>query len=186
MLPRSFYARPTIVVARALLGKVLARDTSDGLRTARIVETEAYLADDPASHAFRGMTPRNVPMFGAPGHAYVYVSYGVHQCMNVIAKAPGVRAGGVLLRGAEPLAGFPPHQPPMRGPGLIGRAFRLTTSHSGLDLVTSELTIRDAPPVPAEAVGRSPRIGLSAGATTGKPWRFYIRGAPGVSRAPRR
>lgn len=152
-----------------------------GGRAARIVETEAYLADDPASHAYRGMTPRNVPMFGPPGHAYVYVSYGLHRCMNVTARTAGRRAGAVLLRGAEPLDG----SPPLRGPGLIGRWFGLTTAHSGLDLVGSDLRIHDAPPVAPRAVGRSARIGLSPGTTFAKAWRFYVRGAAGVSRAPR-
>ena len=127
------------------------------------------------------MTPRNVPMFGDVGHAYVYISYGMHFCMNVTARSPGRRAGAVLLRGAEPLDG----SAPLRGPGLIGRWLRLTTAHSGLDLVTSELTIRDTPPVPSHAVGRSARIGLSSGHTLTKAWRFYVRGSPGVSRSPR-
>jgi DNA-3-methyladenine glycosylase len=174
------------VVARELLGKVLAREDVAGLRAARIVEVEAYLgADDPASHAYRGMTARNTPMFGEPGHAYVYLSYGVHFCMNVVAKSAGRRAGAVLLRGAEPLEGFGPAARPLTGPGLIGRAFELSTAHSGLDLVTSALTIRHAPSVPAALVGRSARIGLSTGHTVGRAWRFYIRGAKGVSRSPR-
>lgn len=154
-------------------------------RAARIVEVEAYLgADDPSSHAYRGMTPRNRPMFGEPGHAYVYLSHGVHFCMNVVAKSAGRPAGAVLLRGAEPLD---PHDRPraLAGPGLIGRWFGLTTAHGGLDLVRSALTLHDAPPVPAALVGRSARIGLSTGHTLTKAWRFYVRGSPGVSRAPR-
>jgi DNA-3-methyladenine glycosylase len=186
VLPRAFYARPTLVVARDLLGKVLAYEGPAGRRAARIVEVEAYLgADDPSSHAYRGMTARNAPMFGEPGHAYVYLSYGVHVCMNVVAKGPGRRAGAVLLRGADPLDGFAPPARPLTGPGLIGRGFGLTTAHSGLDLVSSALTIRDAPPVPAPLVGRSPRVGLNTGHTVGRAWRFYVRGAKGVSRSPR-
>lgn len=160
---------------------MLAHETPEGLRAARVVEAEAYLADDPASHAFRGMTPRNVPMFGAPGHAYVYISYGVHACMNITARSAGRRAGAVLLRGAEPLDG----SPPLRGPGLIGRWLGLTTAHSGLDLVASELTVRDAAAIAPRDAGRSARIGLSPGLTYAKAWRFYIRGAAGVSRSPR-
>ncbi len=186
VLPRSFYARPTLAVARDLLGKVLACDGPAGHRSARIVEVEAYLgADDPSSHAYRGLTARNRPMFGEPGHAYVYVSYGVHHCMNIVAKSSGRPAGAVLLRGAEPLEGFGDDPRPLAGPGLIGRAFGLTTAHSGLDLVASALTIRDAPRVLPSLVGRSARIGLSTGRTLGRAWRFYVRGSPGVSRSPR-
>lgn len=186
MLPRSFYARPTLAVARDLLGKILVHEVAGGRRAARIVEVEAYLgADDPASHAYRGMTARNRPMFGEPGHSYVYLSYGVHSCMNVVAKGAGRPAGAVLLRGAEPLGGFGPAPRPLTGPGLIGRGFGLTTAQSGLDLVASPLTILDAPRVPVPLVGRSARIGLSSGHTAGRAWRFYVRGSPGVSRSPR-
>ena len=155
-----------------------------GLRAARIVETEGYLADDPASHAYRGRTPRNLPMFGEVGHAYVYISHGLHFCVNVTARSAGRRAGAVLLRAAEALD---PADAPraLAGPGLLGRWFGLTTAHSGLDLVRSGLTLHDAPPVPAALVGRSARIGLSTGRTLTKAWRFYVRGSPGVSRAPR-
>ncbi len=186
VLPRSFYARETLAVARDLLGKVLVRDRRGSLRAARIVEVEAYLGlDDPASHAFRGATPRNAPMFGEPGHAYVYLSYGVHYCMNVVAKPPGRPAGAVLLRGAEPLAGFADDPRGLAGPGLVGRGFGLTTADSGLDLVSSSLTLRDAPPIPASAVGRSPRIGIAPSRTSSRLWRFYVRGSRGVSRSPR-
>jgi DNA-3-methyladenine glycosylase len=123
-------------------------------------------------------------MFGKPGHAYVYVSYGQHSCMNVTARSAGRRAGAVLLRAAEALD---PTDGPraLAGPGLLGRWFGLTTAHSGLDLVRSALTIRDAPPVPTALVGRSARIGLSTGHTLTKAWRFYMRGSPGISRSPR-
>jgi DNA-3-methyladenine glycosylase len=175
------------VVARDLLGKVLLRDGPTGRRAARLVEVEAYLgADDPASHAYRGLRGRNAPMFGEVGHTYVYVSYGVHHCMNVVARSAGRASGAVLLRGAEPLDGFADDPRVLTGPGLIGRGFALTTAHSGLDLLASELSIHDAPRVPDAQVGRSPRIGLSSGHTLHKPWRLYIRGAPGVSRSPRR
>jgi DNA-3-methyladenine glycosylase len=163
------------------------RDGPGGRRSARIVEVEAYLgADDPSSHAYRGLRGRNRPMFGEVGHAYVYVSHGVHHCMNVVARSPGRPAGAVLLRGAEPLEGFPGGQPRiLGGPGLIGRGFALTTAQSGIDLLASELRLYDAPRVPAAQVGRSARIGLSGGYTVGRAWRFYVRGSSGVSRSPR-
>ena len=147
---------------------------------------EAYLGtDDPASHAYRGLTERTRPMFGEPGHTYVYLSYGVHHCVNVVARSAGRPAGAVLLRGAEPLEGFDDDARALAGPGLIGRGFALTTAHSGLDLLASELAIHDAPRVPNAEVGRSQRIGLSVGSTAGRPWRFYFRRSTGVSRAPR-
>jgi DNA-3-methyladenine glycosylase len=174
------------VVARDLLGKLLALE-EDGTRVARIVEVEAYLSGDPASHAFRPQTPRTAPMFGQPGHAYVYISYGQHHCMNVVAKSPGRPAGAVLIRGAEPVGGLPDDPRSLAGPGNLGRALRLRAArHTGLDLLRSPLTVRDAPRVPAALVGRSARIGLSGGATFHKAWRLYVRGSPGVSRSPRR
>lgn len=124
-------------------------------------------------------------MFGPPGHAYVYLSYGVHFCMNVVAKEATQRAGAVLLRGAEPLLRSGDAPRALAGPGLIGRGLGLTTAHSGRDLVGSDLGLADAPAVPEERVGRSRRIGLSSGTTAARRWRFYVRGSPGVSRSPR-
>jgi DNA-3-methyladenine glycosylase len=180
-LPRSFYARPTLVVARELLGKVLLYDGADGRRAARLVEVEAYHGrHDPASHAFRGPTPRTDVMFGRPGHAYVYLSHGVWFCMNVVAHEPDI-AGAVLLRGAEPLEGFAEGER-LSGPGLLGRAFALSTTHSGADLVRSALQLRDAPLVPLREIARGPRIGIAESATSARPWRLWVRGSSGVSR----
>jgi DNA-3-methyladenine glycosylase len=180
-LPRSFYARPTLDVARDLLGKVLLYDGPGGTRAARLVEVEAYQGTrDPASHAFRGPTPRTEVMFGRPGHAYVYLSHGVWYCMNVVAHEPDT-AGAVLLRGAEPLEGFA-EGARLSGPGLLGRAFALSVEHSGSDLTRSELQLRDAPPVPSRSIARGPRIGIAESATSAKPWRLWVRGSSGVSR----
>lgn len=180
-LPRSFYARTTLAVARDLLGKVLLYDGPEGRRAARLVEVEAYHGTkDPASHAFRGPTPRNQVMFGRPGHAYVYLSHGVWYCMNVVAHS-GTVPGAVLLRGAEPLEGFADGAR-LTGPGLLGRAFSLSTGHSGCDLVRSPLQLRDAPPVPSRLVARGPRIGLREGPTSARPWRLWVHDSPGVSR----
>jgi DNA-3-methyladenine glycosylase len=181
LLPRSFYARRTLTVARDLLGKVLLYDGPQGRRAARLVEVEAYHGPrDPASHAFRGPTPRTGVMFGRPGHAYVYLSHGVWYCMNVVAHPDGV-PGAVLLRGAEPLEGFS-DDARLTGPGLLGRAFALSTAQSGVDLVRSTLQLRDAAPVPARLVARGPRIGLSEGPPSARPWRLWVRDSPGVSR----
>jgi DNA-3-methyladenine glycosylase len=182
-LPRGFYARSTLLVARELLGKIVALETAGSLKTARIVEVEAYLgARDPASHAYRGLTPRTAPMFGPPGRSYVYFVYGMYHCLNVVTESDGV-AGAVLLRGAEPLDGFDQVEPrALAGPGKLARTFGLTTTHTNLDLVRSPLSIRDAPAIPSSRVVRSARVGLNEHATTGKPWRFYVRGSAGVSR----
>jgi len=182
-LPREFYARPALRVARDLLGKVLVLETAESRKTARIVEVEAYLGGrDPASHAYRGPTPRTAPMFGPPGRSYVYFVYGMYHCLNVVAESDGV-AGAVLLRGAEPLAGFEDvDSRALAGPGRLARAFGLTTKHTNLDLVRSSLSIRDATPIPPSRVVRSARIGLNEHATTNKPWRLHVRGSSGVSR----
>jgi DNA-3-methyladenine glycosylase len=169
-------------VARDLLGKILVYDGPRGRRAARIVEAEAYLGQrDPASHAYRGMTPRTVPMFGAAGFTYVYISHGLYPCLNVVCEGPGV-AGAVLLRGAEPLEGIDEEPRRLAGPGLLCLAMGITTAHTNMDLVRSALTIRDATAVPARTVSRGPRIGLSPGATFAEPWRFWVTGSPGVSR----
>jgi DNA-3-methyladenine glycosylase len=122
-------------------------------------------------------------MFGPPGRSYVYFVYGMYYCLNVVTESKGV-AGAVLLRGAEPLAGFDDAEPrALAGPGKLARSFDLTTEHSNLDLVRGVLTVRDAPRVPTSRVVRSARIGLNRHATTDKPWRLYVRGSSGVSRS---
>jgi DNA-3-methyladenine glycosylase len=183
-LPRDFYARPTLIVERDLVGKVLALEAAGSTKSARIVEVEAYLGGrDPASHAYRGPTPRTAPMFGPPGRSYVYFVYGMYHCLNIVTEMDGI-AGAVLLRGAEPLAGFGEAEPSaLAGPGKLARAFGITTKDTDLDLVRSKLTIRDAPRVPPSRVMRSARIGLNEHATTDKPWRLYVRGSSGVSRS---
>jgi DNA-3-methyladenine glycosylase len=161
---------------------VLVYDGPGGLRAARLVEVEAYLGRrDPASHAFRGPTPRTTVMFGRPGVAYVYFIYGNHHCMNVVAHVPGV-AGAVLLRGAEPLVGLGDDPATLRGPGRLARAFGLTTAHTGLDLARSRLYLRAGEPLGPSAIARTPRIGIAASDTSRKPWRFSARGSRGVTR----
>jgi DNA-3-methyladenine glycosylase len=169
-------------VARDLLGKILVYEGPQGRRAVRIVEAEAYLGErDPASHAFRGMTPRTVPMFGPGGFSYVYTSHGIYPCMNVVTEGRGV-AGAVLLRGAEPIEGVVEDPRRLAGPGLLCLAMGITTAQTNLDLVRSPLTIRDAPVVPSRAVSSGPRIGLSPGRTLAEPWRYWVTGSPGVSR----
>jgi DNA-3-methyladenine glycosylase len=188
-LPRSFYARPSTVVARDLLGRLLVRPHPEGPLVGRIVECEAYQEDDPASHSYRGLTGRTRVMFGPPGHLYVYLSYGMHRCMNVVTGRDG-EGSAVLLRAVEPLVGLPR----MRawrgvedvrllcsGPGRLTQAFDIHRSHDGVDLVAGDvLYVARGRPVPDEAVGVGPRVGISA--ARDRPWRFYVRGSPFVSR----
>jgi DNA-3-methyladenine glycosylase len=194
-LPRSFYERPTIEVARELLGKLLVR-SGPVERVARIVEVEAYLGiKDQASHARRGPTPRASIMFGPPGHLYVYLIYGMHHCMNVVTEPDGV-AGAVLLRAAEPLHDGELVLPrgraarPLAGPGKLCAGLGITRGDNGLDLCSSGLIIANDPRAP-EQVGplrakRSPRIGVDyAGAWAGRLLRFYLAGNPHVSGKPR-
>ncbi len=189
ILPRSFYHRPTLEVARELLGKTLWRETEEGLTAGRIVEVEAYLGqDDPASHAYRGPTPRSRIMFEDCGRAYVYFSYGSHCCMNVVTERHGT-AGAVLLRALEPIAGFAlmrrrrgrdRREDLCSGPGKLAQAMGITLRDNGADLklTRSTLTIREGR-IPLE-IGISPRVGISK--ATDRPFRFFERGSPYVSR----
>lgn len=187
-LARSFYARPAVIVAPQLLGKVLARETSDGLVRGRIVEVEAYTGEsDPGSHAYRGPTPRNRVMFGPPGHVYVYISYGTHFCMNVVTDTMGI-AGAVLLRALEPLSGIEIMEANRGrkrlvdlcdGPGKLCQAFGITLAENGEDLGGDRMWIENDGFV-AEAVETSTRVGLSNGREL--PLRFFVPGNAYVSR----
>ena len=184
-LPRSFYARPTVEVARELLGKVIRH----GASSARIVETEAYLGiDDAAAHSARGMTPRTSVIFGPPGRAYVYLIYGMHHCLNFVAEPAGV-AGCVLIRAAEPIITMPgDFVQPCDGPGKLTRALGITLEHYGADLTRGPITVHAPAGQEKFDIGISPRIGISQAADL--PLRFFIRGnrfvSRGASREPRR
>jgi DNA-3-methyladenine glycosylase len=176
-LPARFYAADTLTVARTLLGAWLVRRMPGGETLAgRVVETEAYLQDDEAMHAYRRRTPRNAPMFGAPGTSYVYFIYGAHHCLNVVTEPEGV-ASAVLIRGLEGVADA-------NGPGKLCRALALDLSHNGLDLTSknSPLWIARGEELRAPIVTTT-RIGLTR--AVDKPWRFYVLGSPGVSRRDR-
>jgi DNA-3-methyladenine glycosylase len=192
-LPRAFFARDPVALARDLLGRILFFRTPDGLVAGRIVETEAYTGNsDPASHAYRGPTARNAVMFGKAGHAYVYFTYGMHYCLNVTAEKPGT-AGAVLLRAMEPLAGVDlmrargDHGPEARllsGPGKIGRAFGLTLADNGRDFTRGPLGIAEGTPVPERDVAISKRIGISRAVDF--PYRFTVIGSRSISGPPPR
>jgi DNA-3-methyladenine glycosylase len=181
--------RPLLVAARGLLGCRLV-STVGGVRTAGvIVETEAYGgSDDPASHAAtaRGPTTRNRVMFGPAGRAYVYRSYGLHWCMNVVTGSTGI-AQAVLIRGVEPLEGEDTMtlrrggvMPLCAGPGRLCAALAISDELYGHDLREPPLWLEAGWTVPDEAVGVSPRVGVSAAAEW--PYRFFVRTSPGVSR----
>lgn len=183
-LPRGFYARPSLAVARALLGKVLVSEVGGVRAAGRIVEAEAYRPDDPASHSFRGPTRRNRTMFGPAGHAYVYVSHGIHHCVNAVARA----GSAVLLRALEPLEGqeimaarrgLEDPRLLCAGPGRLCRALGITLAHDGWDLTEgSDLWIADG--TPPRRVVRTPRVGIGVAAE--KPWRFVEEGSGFASR----
>jgi DNA-3-methyladenine glycosylase len=185
-LPRRFYDRPALAVARDLLGKVLVLDAPGDRRAARIVEVEAYVGPyDLACHAAKGRTGRTEVLFGPPGRAYVYLIYGMHHCFNVVTCREG-RAAAVLVRGVEPLEGLPP-KTRTDGPGRLCDALGITMRHNRADLLGDHLFLLDAPKVPAARVARGPRIGVDyAGEWAGKPYRLWIRDHPHVSRAPNR
>jgi DNA-3-methyladenine glycosylase len=179
-------------VARDLLGCLLVRREPGGTVAARLVEVEAYEEGDPASHSFRGPTARTEVMFGAPGHLYVYFTYGMHFCCNVVTGQPG-EGSAVLLRAAEPVDGLAvmAHRratdDPRRlcaGPGRLTQAFGIGRQDNGLDLVRGPgLVIARGEPVREAEVDRGPRIGIRV--ATDRPWRLAVAGSPYLSRRVR-
>jgi len=202
-LSRSFYSREPALVAHALIGKQLIRILDDATVICRIVETEAYSgAGDAASHAGRGPTARNFPMFGPPGHAYVYFIYGIHWMFNIAAH-PADTPGAVLIRAVEPLSGLDllrrrraqqgqavrigrprPDRDLTNGPAKLAKALDLTGDHNNLDLCRgAEITITDGALGVDETVATGPRVRVPGGEDAqARPWRFWIAGNPWVSR----
>ncbi|MCE5324642.1 DNA-3-methyladenine glycosylase [bacterium] len=177
-LPREFYLQDTVTVARACLGKVLVHVTDEGIMSGRIVETEAYLCNDPACHASRGMTKRNAAMFGEPGHAYVYFTYGFHYCMNFVTQPKGT-GEAVLIRALVPLEGIElmmrnrgkdnPHDL-CSGPGKLTQAMEIGPELNCEDLLGDKFYVLDD----GADVGRiivRPRIGIKH--AIHEQWRFY-------------
>jgi DNA-3-methyladenine glycosylase len=187
ILKRDFYARPTVEVARALLGKVLAHGPAAGI----IVETEAYLGgDDLAAHSARGVTPRTRVIFGPPGHAYVYFIYGMYECLNLVTEPDG-RPGAVLIRALEPAAGLDlmwRRRPAARkledlasGPGKLTLALAVTRAQDGVDVTRGTLVVRQSVERRAIEIQAGPRVGITQCADW--PLRFIIKGNRFVSRA---
>jgi DNA-3-methyladenine glycosylase len=185
-LPRAFYAQDARDLARALLHKLLvSRDATGALLAARIVEVEAYRgAEDPGSHAYRGMTRRNATMFGPPGHLYVYFTYGMHWCANVVAHER-VAGSAVLLRGAIPVRGIEVMRARrvrahhdrdlLSGPAKLCQAFAITGEQDGADLTVGRGPLRivdDGVPPPVSPVVTT-RIGLAPGKGDDFEWRYH-------------
>jgi DNA-3-methyladenine glycosylase len=177
-------------VAPDLLGRILVARSVDGSRlAARIVETEAYEPDDPASHAFRGRTARNAVMFGEPGHLYVYFTYGMHFCMNAVTGRAG-EGMAVLLRAAEPIEGLDEMRERRArskdrdlcsGPAKLCQAFGVDRSFDGADLVRGpDIWISEGTPAASSLVVAGPRVGIRVGLE--HAWRFWVSGDPSVSR----
>jgi DNA-3-methyladenine glycosylase len=179
-LPRAFYDRDPIEVAQALLGKLLVRVVEGTPRVGRIVEVEAYLGPhDLAAHSARGLTPRTRVMFGPPGHAYVYLIYGIYHCVNVVTQAEG-SASAVLLRALEPVRNVAART---QGPGLLCRALEIDKRLNGHDLLSDDFFVADDPAPTRIVIVRRPRIGVDyAGIWARRLLRFYIKGNPYVSR----
>jgi DNA-3-methyladenine glycosylase len=174
VIPPLDLAGDPVVAAERLIGWTLLVDGVGG----PIVETEAYRHDDPASHAFSGQTARNEVMFGPPGHAYVYLIYGMHHCMNVVVEPEG-RAAAVLLRALEPVANI---EGRTRGPGLLCRALHIDRRHNGVDLLGDTLFVCAGDATPVRIVKR-PRVGVDyAGHWARRLLRFYVKGSPFVSK----
>jgi DNA-3-methyladenine glycosylase len=196
VLERSFFAQDARKLAPQLLNKVLMHHDPDaGRLLVRIVEVEAYAgAEDPASHGYRGQTRRNATMFGPPGHLYVYFTYGMHWCANVVGGSEGT-ASGVLLRAAEPMTGVETmraRRPAARqetelcsGPARLTQALGLTGDHDGTDLVRGVVRLLDDGMPPPKRPVATTRVGLRAGRGDEHRWRFFVPGNLNVSRGPK-
>ena len=210
LIPRNFFARPSVEVAPDLLGCVLEHETADGLVAVELTEVEAYAGrSDPASHAYRGKTARNAVMFGPPGHAYVYFTYGMHFCVNVVCLGKEGSASAVLLRAGRVIAGeelacarrtrgttaIAPRDL-ARGPARLCQALGIDRSQNGADMVSAGSPLRmlsgagnparsallasgDGHPATPRRIVTGPRVGVSSAAEI--PWRFWYDGDPTVS-----
>ena len=192
-LPRSFYDRPTLTVARELLGCLLIYHVNGTQISGRIVETEGYVgAEDMACHARRGQTPANAMMFGPPGHAYIYFTYGIHWLLNAVTEPEG-RGCAVLLRAIDPQTGLDSiaanrtGRPPKEwtsGPAKLTRALGIDGSLNGVDLTHGDLVIAPGEAIADRHISTGPRIGIDSVPEPwrSKPWRFWISDNPHVSK----
>lgn len=183
VLKRNFYQRSTVEVAKDLLGKSLVREFKEGNRlVGRIVETEAYCGpEDLACHASHGKTERTKVMFGPPGHAYVYLIYGIHHCLNIVTQKPGA---AVLIRALEPVDNRVARRERLgSGPGKLCAWMKIDKSFNGWDLTEGEKLWLEDRGDTEFGIRESPRIGVDyAGRWAQKPWRFFIKGNKFVSK----
>ncbi|HMN17714.1 MAG: DNA-3-methyladenine glycosylase [Ignavibacteriota bacterium] len=195
VLPKKFYIRPVLAVAKDLLGKVLIKTESKKMFAGRIVEVEAYDGSiDEASHSYNGKTKRNEVMFNTGGCLYVYFTYGAHFCSNIVTGKEGY-GNAVLIRAVEPLAGidymivnrFNRELKSEKelcnltsGPGKVSKAFGFDSSYSGMDLTNSSVYLLDQPRLNSNKIGISKRIGITR--SVDLPWRFFEIGNPYLSR----
>jgi DNA-3-methyladenine glycosylase len=197
LIPRDFFARPSAEVAPGLLGCVLEHETADGLVAVELTEVEAYAGrSDPASHAYRGKTRRNAVMFGPPGHAYVYFTYGMHFCVNMVCLGEEGSASAVLLRAGAIVAGEDlararrtrsaaplPARDLARGPARLCQALAIDRALDGADVCAAESPLRmlsgAGNPARSGKISAGPRVGVSSAAEI--PWRFWYDGDPTVS-----
>lgn len=189
-LPVAFFRRPTEIVASELLGTIVVSSAGGELTAGRIVETEAYLGyDDPASHGYlHRRNARNQALFGPPGSWYVYLSYGMHWCANLVCQRPGL-ASAVLLRALEPLEGLDvmrrrrggvSDRDLCSGPGKLTQALGIVRALDGMKMSGSPVVVHEADSVPADAIATTPRIGITRAADW--PLRFHLAGSPWASR----
>jgi DNA-3-methyladenine glycosylase len=195
-LPRDFYARSVLIVARQCIGKTIVHRTAEGETAGRIVEVEAYRGPlDLAAHSSRGLTKRTAAMYGPPGHAYVYLLYGSCWAMNLVVADAG-EPHAVLIRAIEPIRGIDlmaarrdkpaTSRDLTNGPGKLTEALAITGADYGRDLSDDVLFLTEENHRRAVKIGRSPRINVDyAGVWAGRPWRFYERGNRYVSVKPR-
>lgn len=185
-LPRSFYERDTLAVARDLLGCTIHRRIGRRILVGRIVETEGYVGpEDLACHASKGLTPRTEPMFGPAGIAYVYFVYGLHHCFNAVTEGVG-SGSAVLVRAVEPIAGFP-EAARTNGPARFTKAMEIDRQLDRWDLTSGRQLWLEAAQRAPEAICAGPRIGVDyAGEWARRPWRFWEDGNRWVSVLPRR
>ena len=192
ILNRAFYKRDTTVIAQELLGKIIVRIVDKNtILQAMIVETEAYLGlDDPASHAYGGERVRNAPLYGPVGHAYVYFTYGMYYCLNFVSRAPGIRAGGILIRAVEPIRGIAYMEKQRHkhtthgltnGPGKLTQALSINQDLNGIDVTKKgPLYVIDALEIPHNDIIVTTRVGISK--AVDEKLRFYIKDNTFVSK----
>ncbi len=187
-IKRSFFKQETIKIAKALLGNYLVNKTKEGTTIGKIIETEAYLSNDLASHSSKGKTKRNEAMFGHPGKAYVYFTYGMYHCFNVVTAKEGI-GEAVLIRALEPISGINLMKKRRKtndlrelcsGPAKLAIAMGISKAHNKIDLIDGKLKLCKGETIKEKDIIKTSRIGISKGKSL--PYRFYIKSNQFISR----